>query len=462
MAVVLSSLVYTNLVFWHSAFFGWLILLTVCLYTGAEAHNFLNKFFNLSKSLRIRVLAIFLVLLIWGSVAGMLALIFKMSSFVLTVSVLITILGFDWLNLLVGERIEIIPEIDDENKKVLEEFPAAKLGVLLYIILILAGFYFLANSQTSAAILTPWQVIPTHYIWIFFAATLVLGLLIFSKLKSGVLLFLLILHSLLLHAYLPLTHVLFYGADGWRHLALESSWWTQGTLMSPTLSSVPVSIWQRFDFGSLAYAQFSSLALIFQKLCQVDPLSFMRNFMPIVWSVVLPILLFEIARTFAWEKRAALFLVWLAALSFALQASGSFSLPVNLGMLFWVFALLLQIKNRTNFSKAGLIFLFGLGVLFLFGHALFFILFWLGFGLLWLIKSKTSEIKLFFVAIFTAAVIPVLELISHYSDFNPQINWWTQIKFLVGNFVVWYLAVGNYTHDISAGNIFSISRHSMR
>jgi len=50
-------------------------------------------------------------------------------------------------------------------------------------------------------------------------------------------------------------------------------------------------------------------------------------------------------------------------------------------------------------------------------------------------------------------LIPALELISHFSQFNFQINWWGQIKALMSSFSAWYVATGLRTSDITAGNI---------
>ncbi|MBI5221424.1 MAG: hypothetical protein HY979_01310 [Candidatus Magasanikbacteria bacterium] len=196
------------------------------------------------------------------------------------------------------------------------------------------------------------------------------------------------------------------------------------------------------------------MSLLFQKLCQVDPIIFIRYFLPLVWSLVLPVILFEIGRVFGLEKKAALFLVWLSTWPFALQASGSFSLPVNLGILFWLLSLWLMMKNSQKRSDGGTMFLVVLGILFAFTHTVFFILFWISFILINLLKINFSKISLVLLAILTAAVMPAIELVSHFANINNQLNWWTQIKSLVGNFSAWYTAFGLRSSDIGTGNIF--------
>jgi len=452
-AAILAILAYFNIIFWQNAFLGWAILLVFCLYEGKIAHNFLIKYYGLSCALRIFVLSVFLVLAVLGSVGGMLFWLFRLTPSILAVSFLVVGLIFGYIKYITGSVGKSEPEIDDQSKQVLEEPPSAKVGLLLFWVLVIVGFYLLHVSKTTLAISTPWQTISSYYIYIFFGVTLTVGLLIFSKLKSSTLLFLLIVHSFLLHAYLPLTHSLFYGADGWRHIASENSLWLQGDYLKPQLSN-QINFWQRIDFGEMAYAQFNALAIFLKTLCQVDLVDYIREFIPKVWPIILPILLFELARLLKLEKKNALFLVWFSSLPFALQASGSFTLPVNFSFLFWLLILLLQLKNQEDFSWPGQIFILFLGGLLAFGHSLYFILFLIVFILLKIIYFlPTRFIYNFFILLMTAVAVPALELVSKFSQFNPNIDWWTAIKSIAGNFSGWYLTAGLRASDITVGNI---------
>lgn len=453
-ALTWSFFTLINIIFWQNAVIGWLVLFCFCLYYGAGAHKFLCQYFGVSASFRIRVLGLFLVLSVWGSVGGAVALIYEMSAWALAVGTLLTGLFFGFLKLHSITNDEKISELEDINKQVIEEFPANKAGVALYLLIVVYAFYLLYQSKSGAVLTTPWEIISPQFILVFFAATLVVGLLIFSRLKAGVILFLLFIHTTLLHAYLPLSHKLFYGADGWRHLATQASWWQNGVIVSPSLSVAPLGFWQKLDLGSLAYAQFNALSILFQKLCQVDPIVFVKYFLPLLWSLVLPIILFEIARAYNLEKKAALFLVWLSSWPFALQVSGSFSLPINLGLLFWLLALWLMIKNSQKPTDSGKIFLIIFGIISIFTHTVFFVLFWLAFILINLLKINFSKPSLFLIGVITAAIMPAIELISNFSNFNNKLNWLTQIKSIVGNLSGWYLGFGLRSSDIGTGNIF--------
>lgn len=450
----LSFLAFINIVFWQNSTVGWLILVIFIWYFSFGLHKFLRQNFGISGSLRIRVLVLFLILGVLGSVSGLIALVFKMSPIALSVGMFITGIFFSFLKLRVRDEEDEVVEIEDESKQVIEELPSSKIGVFLYLVLVFSGFYFLYDSKSTLVSNTPWQTISPHFIWLFFATTLVLGMLVFYRLKSGTILFLLIIHAFLLHSYLPLSHDLFYGADGWRHLATQSSWWQNGNLISPTLSLQPAGFWQRLDLGALAYSQFNALSLLFQKLCQVDAIEFIRYFLPITWSIILPIILFEIGRVYGLDKKAALFLVWISAWPFALQVSGSFSLPVNLSLLFWLLALWLQIKNSQNRTDSGTLFLIVLGTLSISIHTVFFVLFWFSFVLINLLKINFSKIGLFLITLLSALIIPAIELVSNFSNFNNKLNWWTQIKYLLSSLSGWYTSFGLRTSDISVGNIF--------
>jgi len=453
-SLAVAFLTLINMMFWGRAGMGWLILLFFLWYFGNGAHKFLRKYFSLSGAWRIFILSMFLVLMVLGSISGVLALIYKMSPLSLSIGFLITGLIFSYLKLISADTEEKIDEINDEHKQVLEQVPGAKNGILLYFILIVSGFYFLKLNQSGDALISPWQVISTHYIWIFFAATMVLGFLIFARVKANTLLFLLILHSFLLHAYLPLSQSMFFGADGWRHLALENSWWDKGVIVAPNLSGASLNSWQKLDFGTFAYAQFNALSLIFQKLCLVRPITWFRDFLPFLWPAIFAILVFEIARSIGGDKRQALWVVYLTAWPYALQVSGSFNLPVNVGFLFWLLAILLFIKNSEKFSETALEFLIFIGVLFIFGHSLFLLLFWLAWALLFIIKKYHSAVVVGVITLLTALFLPVIELISGFSQWPQNINWWSQLKMLAGSLSGYYSAFGLRTNNINVGNIF--------
>ncbi len=360
----------------------------------------------------------------------------------------------------------------NDNLKILEEMPRNKAGVFLYIILwlICASQLFGVYTTALPGLVTPWQMLPSPYIYWFGAATLVLGFLCFAKLPAKVVLFLLCAHTFLLTSYLPATHEYFYNADQWRHLGQELNLvgGNNFTTVAPSTvipTEVEISVqpsklnfWQNLDIGRLGYAQFWSLGIIAKTFFNFDLMDFNRWFGPILWSLFFPILAFEWGRALGWKKSESLFLAWLGLLPFGLQIAGATTLPVNIGFLFWLFIILLAVKRRQG-DNLSLGFLFTLGILSIFGYTLYFILFWLAFAIFNIqysilnIKSTLSHVLLVAVLLVAVLLIPAIELATGYSNFNPNINWLAQTRQAVGNFSAYYLADGPRLHDIAAGNI---------
>jgi hypothetical protein len=144
---------------------------------------------------------------------------------------------------------------------------------------------------------------------------------------------------------------------------------------------------------------------------------------------------------------------------FALQAAGSFALPVNFGFLVWLFLVWLLLKFMRERFKIQAIFLIVFGVLLIFGYSLYFILFWV----LWFVletarlvgdwsrwKKVLTSVVLFLVV---ALAVPALELLFNFSHWPQVFNLLSGLKQFVGNLSGWYLAFGPRPHDITTGNI---------
>ena len=116
-----ASIIFINSSYSNNAFFGWVILIVFLMWASKSVHIFLHKYFAFSRSLRIRALSSFIVLTILGFVVGFFSWIYKINLPILSLSFFITSLAFSCLNQLVGENDEIIPEIKNDNKQVIEE-----------------------------------------------------------------------------------------------------------------------------------------------------------------------------------------------------------------------------------------------------------------------------------------------------------------------------------------------------
>lgn len=353
-------------------------------------------------------------------------------------------------------------------------------GVVLFLSLLFAAYWLLFTSKSSESILSPWQVIHPAYIYVFFGTTLVLGFLIvfapypslYPSPKRGgarggvaLLLFFFILYSFLLHSYLPATHKLLYGADQWRHIANESQimdghWPAKVSLRQETNTTSYKLQATTFEVGDLAYSGFWVLGAGVSKASGLDLITINKWMLPILWSLLFPILMYAIGRALGWSEKVSLFAVWFSNVPFALQAAGSFTLPVNLGFLVWLGGVLLILRRIANPGRKQLIWLSLFGVLSIFNYSLFFILFWLGWVVAEVIVRLRFRLRLASDAVFTVGLVlfvglalPVLEIITGYGNLNLNLNLFTQLKQLIGNFLGIYIASGPRPHDIATGNI---------
>jgi hypothetical protein len=85
---------------------------------------------------------------------------------------------------------------------------------------LIALVWFVYAGRTGVSLLSPWQTISSNAVYLAGASLFLLGcLLAFSNFSSRTLLGFVSAQTLAMHSYVPLSHELLYGADGWRHIA---------------------------------------------------------------------------------------------------------------------------------------------------------------------------------------------------------------------------------------------------
>lgn len=343
-------------------------------------------------------------------------------------------------------------EIDVE---VQEEIALDKILVLLYLVFFFLGLNVLLSTETGGVVSSPWQVLPTSYILLYFFATVVLIRIFFTNLSTRAILALIIFHTFLTVSYLPFTHSLFYGADIWRHLAIQNSFIQDSGWRDVAVTGVRAV----FDWGKLSYAQFLSAGVVINKIFGISLIVLDKWLQPILWSFLFPTLVFSLTRELGAGKKQSSLVALLGLLPFALQFAGSFTLPVNFGFLVWLFLLLLLFKFEKERLKWQAIFLAVFGILMVFGYSSYFILFWLFWLILEIARWSSdwsrggkflANLVLFFG---TFLSIPLFELVFNYSNWPTSISVLSAIKQFFGNFSGWYLAFGPRPHDITTGNI---------
>ncbi len=432
------------------------IFLGLLAFSGVLLAEPLVVFFHFERNFRTKILGSFFsfILVSWFSGAVVL---FWQITYPTIVGILATTLAISAL-LFFWARRNTFPDQFVEVKKVeLPELPKAQHWFIIAGYLILAGwgFYLLVTSKTGAAIATPWQAINKNFIYVFVAATFVLSLSILTRLKSNWVLALLVVHSFLLHSYLPLTHNLFYGADGWRHLAVESSLISGSSIIEPVISDQTSATRLTFLVGKMAYSQLWGTSIMLSKIFGFSLLILSKWLVPVLWSFFIPLILFEIGRSLGWSKRFSLLFVWLSFLPFAWQASGAFTLPVNLGFITWIALIMLIFKRAENPEPFQVWVLIAAGLLSIFGYSLFVLLFWLSFVIFELINWKEDFTwpAIIMITFLVALALPFCEWQFGYSGLVPKSSFVDGAKQFIGNFMAYYLATGPRPHDIVAGNV---------
>ncbi len=452
LGVILPILMFLNFQFlnWHFLSAGLFLVFLAVL--GKICLKIINIGFNFKINIFNKILAVFFGFIVVS----------------LFLSASIFFYGFNNLSVLVSSLLSLLFIValisitkNSKNKKprlqvdFLKDFvlPIPKFLVFVYLGLVSFGFYLLYISKTDNLILTPWQTITPNYIYVFFATALLLVFLIMSKIKYKTVLMLLVVFSFLTHFYLPLTHQFFYGADGWRHLAVENQILSSGQIVSPNLDEGAKLLVNKFDIGKLAYTQFWGVNLLLNKIFNFDLLNILIWLVPILSSLLLPLIFFEIAQSLRWGKRESLLFVWFTFLPFALQIVGAISLPNTFGFLTFAFLFLLILKYLKSDKNLSILLL--LGSLMLFSYSLYFVLFWLFLGLVVLHKFVGQKIKLGFrvgLSLLIGSVLILADFIVG-NSFWQGINFYESLKQVVGNFSSFYLASGPRPHDIATGNV---------
>ncbi|MCF6276657.1 MAG: hypothetical protein L3J07_02290 [Candidatus Magasanikbacteria bacterium] len=341
--------------------------------------------------------------------------------------------------------------------------------ITLYLVGWIFGMILLFQSKTGEVLQTPWQAISPWFLIVFFLLTFLAGIITFSRFKVGKVLFILILHSFLLHSYLPMAHTNPWGGDVWRHLAIEQKLVNEEQIL-------PVLVGENVEWKEVAgvdipvvftapqkysYGQMWGLNIVFAKTFGFKLNTLHIWLTPVLWSFFVPLLLFFIGSYLFRSRCFALLLVWLSFLPFPFQALGALTLPVSLGFISFLFTLLLlvlyfgedkRIKSKNKNLQKMLAIFFGVSMIFSYSLYLF-VLFLLVFAILIFKKFKNNIAKI--ILLFSGILfLPIIEIISKTSVWPKSFNFVESLTQFVGQFSGWYFARAIRPHDILSGNIF--------
>ena len=251
----------------------------------------------------------------------------------------------------------------------------ARFYAFILFFLFFIGLFLLYNARTGNYIQSPWDVIPKIYLYVYLIATLIVAFLIFSKQKIGFILFIIILHSFLLHAYLPIIYQTGFGENKWKHLGIEKQILNIEENFAPSIENKNEN------------ANQWALTIFLSKILNVDIFWIDLLLLYLMWSIFIPLIFFELAKFLFqsfkgppknqddnYQKRFLLLTAFLPSLFFHFQVYGSTTTPIALGYLFFFFVLLFWLDYLITQQKISLITAIILSMLMFFGNQINFIL----------------------------------------------------------------------------------------
>ncbi len=416
--------------FWQNNFLINIILFTIFfVFAGYYASLYANRLLQLDK-FRSLVFGYLILIYLLSFAVALFVNFYKYHILFAYVSILIVgvVIFF------VSKNLDWLPVTskDDTSRDITVRSPFY-LTYLLPLFLI-GGILLLLSARTGDYLITPWQVIPKIYVYIFLLVTFTVGILIFSKLKTGFIILLIILHSYFLHTYLPIIYETGFGGDKWRHLASEKFLKT-GQVYTPSLIGEPLRLmtlgpWQvpevLFAGNKTSYGNQWGLTLLLSDFLAIDIFWIDYWLIFILWSFFIPLLLYQLAGFVYQSTKFKLLIAWLPTIFYTWQVFGAVTLPVSLGMIFFLAVLYLWLYYlQTNSKKVrnlAIIFTF----LMYFGYVLYFIIMSVlavGFLIWGEIKNNTWRRALLTLIIFLAClVIPAMEILMGYGSLKSGIT----------------------------------------
>jgi len=469
---------YIQLVFLTNQWVGWVLFVLFFVLTSYWWRDILKRVFYFQKRSRITlVLSVFIVFLFLSFFSAVSVVWYEITPIISWI--VYVIVGFFSFVFLQAVKRFKIPRIKYRSKVCkFVILPKSWILVGVYVVLWLVSAYFLWQSGSTEVLFTPWNGIHEYFLPLFFLATFVLGVILFSKHKTKLVLFLIIAHSVLLHLYLPLSSVMPWGGDVWRNIAVEEKL-ALGDPVLPVLFGEDVK-WRDVGVVSVpeaflvpnkyVYGQLWGASVLVNHTTGIDILVLNKWLMPILWSIFLPVIFFRIGFLLFGSYRKGLFLSALSLVPFSLQALGSLTLAVSLGHITFFFVLMLWLHYVRDGKKWQRNVVFGMACLMIFGYTLHFLLLWFLIFVTFFIKKvvhKTtykmfkstrnrffrliSLTAIFFVSMF---LFPVIEIIANISYVPDTFDFFQSIKQAVGQFSGWFYASSIRPHDIVSGNIF--------
>ncbi|MFC1598736.1 hypothetical protein ACFL2U_01885 [Patescibacteria group bacterium] len=277
--------------------------------------------------------------------------------------------------------------------------------IVSYLILFFISLYILWQAQTTEAINSPWQVIPSSFIIIYFIASINL-LLLLIKNKNIVSTILVSFHFFLTTSIALIIYKLGYGFDPFIHQATEQTIFQQGFILPKPF----------YYLGQY------SLVIILSHLVQLSTELIDKLLLPVILSIFLPYTIYQsLYSSFKWPKKICRILT----LSFLMLPFGLFLVTTpqalaNIFIIITLFLSFLYFKQKIPFYY---LIILGLSSLFIHALAGLPIIIYLIITKLIASQFKFKNLILIAFSILSSLILPLALIFNSFiSIYKVQIN----------------------------------------
>ncbi|MFN3301426.1 MAG: hypothetical protein ACK413_00125 [Patescibacteria group bacterium] len=428
LAVLFLFILFLNLIFWQNAILGFFFSLFYFLFLSFWLSKIFSYFFVGNKEFRF-IFGLFLVFYLPAFGLAIPIVFLKITSFYFYIFLLIFTLIISFFNHRIRSSTNKI-NVEKENN-----FKISKFFYLLFFIFYLIGWFFILKARTGDYLLSPWDVIPKYYHLIWFFLAFLLIFFIFSQPRIKEILFLIILVSLLFHAYLPFVSENSFGVDRWRHVGAERRL-MRGEIEFPALIGKvdylkigPISLPRVFLMpNKFSYSNQWGMTIALSWLTQIDILKIDQYLIWFLWSIFFTIFVYKLSQIIFEEERLSLLITFIALFCFfSLQVGGAITIPHAIGLLPFLFFLIVFfsfLKNQFPDQNKKFLFLIIFSFFLLIFNYLLYLILALEIFIFGLVLKKGEKVKKIILPILIIIFIfslPLFDRLSNTSFFAYQL-----------------------------------------
>jgi len=336
-SVLCGNIFFKDEVFWHKIMFGFFIFIVALSFAGAVILALY------------RLTTIFILLILFGITFLLVALNVKIHGF---------------KNLFINTK-NVASVVSEKATAKKPHFMLGRENIFqsLYLALVALCFLLLIMSRSEETV-SIWAVIHPAFLPFFFIATLLLLAVLLSKTRTGLKLFFILVHSLLVHSFLVIVlNPGLYG-DMWHILGLTRD-------VVNTGKNVP----SLFDFisGGTRVPGIQMIYFVARKRVHQALLPILANMFgidiywsqifltPVLWTLFVPFLIYKIVKALGGRESDAILGAFLSLMVPTLIWWGAITLPDTLGKVFFLLTVYLGLRflssRETGLRQTTLIFI---------------------------------------------------------------------------------------------------------